>query len=328
MSLYIGKNVSNNPSLHITSSYISEANLQASTAQANTNFMSGLPFFNYLGTETYALSAGGTMSATYKSMIEDDNAIVLSFFLNNGILYKVGEIVGTYMPYSYWNGSSYQYRVPGTSSAQYLLIIYCLKEPAYPTTAGIFIGSGNITIGSINLMAKKIISMESSIPTQFGTSYLLSNGLYLNIYDPSLSQGLLLDGNSIYFKDNGTYFPFLTSSETLRINTFYYEYIYASHHGGDPFYFNLSNVFNAGAKIAAVKPYLFGSISGTAYYIRVHFALTIDVNISFSYTQYLDTYYSAVVSYSSVTKILTINKNPYSSDLNAADTIYCIAHGV
>ena len=231
MSLYIGKDLTNNSIIHITSNTEAFADIKSGNRIGSTVFLSKLPipevvYVEYITipTATSTLAGSSNLSSTIVNYMNNPSYYVLQYVLLNGYCYE--SMMLNMFIFTRENGDKKICNLNSSINGQTAVFIVT-QLSSFPS-GPISISASNILIGNTSISSKKWLIYNTYYSPQYATNYRLTNNTFMAIVDSSGSSGFKFNKDSIqYVKDGGVY-DLLSTSTLSRSNTYVMSSNYSS----------------------------------------------------------------------------------------------------
>lgn len=327
MSLYIGKDNSNNSIIHITSDQESNSSIKNGNRVNSTVFLSTLPIPEVVYVEyitipasTATLAGSSNLSSTIVNYMSNPSYYVLQYVLFNGYCYESMSLNVFILTRE--NGSKQICNLNSAVNGQTVMFIVT-KLSSFPY-GSIYINNTNILIGNTSISSKKWLMYNTYYSAQYDINYKLTNNTYMSIVDSSGSSGFKFNKDSIQYIKNGSTYALLSTSTLSRANAYVLSSVYSSA-SGSGISFTLSGINNNILQTVAIKiPLLMFYIvyygGGSDINIGISFDICVKSNENMSTILNFVPYTLLYVTWIASSKTFSITITPQTSEVDASYT--------
>ena len=223
MSLYIGKDNSNNSIIHITSNPEPITSMKSTSRLPSTVFLSTLPipeiiYVEYVSipTATTTLSGSSVLSSSIVNYMNDPNYYVLQYVLINGYCYE--SLMRKVFVFTRENGTKRICNLDSSNNGQIALFIVT-RLTSFPS-GSISISKSDILIGNTSISSKRWLMYNTYYSSQYAINYRLTNNTFMSIVDSSGSNGFRFSKDKIQYDKNGSTYDLLSVATLSRANTY------------------------------------------------------------------------------------------------------------
>lgn len=327
MSLYLGKDSSNNSIIHITSNHESYNSIKNGNRLSSTIFLSTLPipeivYVEYITipSSTSTLAGSVDLSSTIINYMNNPSYYVLQYVLLNGYCYE--SMMLNMFIFTRENGSKKICNLNSAINGQTAIFIVT-QLSSFPS-GSISISAYNILIGNTSISTKKWLMYNTYYSPQYDVNYKLTNNTFMAIVDSYGSSGFNFNKDSIQYKKNGSTYELLSTSTLSRANAYVLSSVYSSS-SGSGISFTLSGINNNTLQTVAIKiPLLMFYIvyygGGSDINIGISFDICVKSNENMSTILNFVPFTLLYINWISSSKTFSITITPQTSEVDASYT--------